>query len=194
MSSKATPAKPSMIIVAGPSGAGKSSFLDKITREIDLLVDIITYTTRPMRAGESEGVPYHFVTDEKFLALIAEDFFVEHANVHGKRYGTPKHQIEDARKTGKVAIMDIDVQGAQTFKAKYPDAFAVFIHPPSIDELRRRVIKRDGQVPKDLEVRMQNAEKEMAVAKTFDAELTNNDFDKSYAQFKKIIEEKLNLR
>jgi guanylate kinase len=186
--------KPSMIIVVGPSGVGKSSFVDRITQEMSILVDTVTYTTRQMRAGESEGIPYHFVTEEKFVALIGEGFFVEHAEVHGKRYGTPKHQIEDARKAGKVAIMDVDVQGAKTFKSKYPDAFAIFIHPPSIDELRRRVIKRDGKVPKDLEVRMQNAEKEVALAKTFDAELTNNDFNQSYSQFKKIIEEKLNLR
>lgn len=191
--SQAAAKKPSMIIVVGPSGVGKSSFVDKITQEMPILVDTVTYTTRQMRAGEREGFPYHFVTDEKFIQLIEEGFFVEHALVHGKRYGTPLHQIEDAIKAGKVVIMDVDVQGAKTFKSKYPDAFAIFIHPPSIDELRRRVVKRDGKVPQDLEIRMQNAEKEMALAKTFDAELTNDDFDRSYSQFKKIIEEKLNL-
>ncbi len=182
-----------MIIVVGPSGVGKSSFVDKITKEMDVLFDTVTYTTRAMRKGESEGVPYHFVAEDKFKELLAEDFFIEHAIVHGRMYGTPKHQIDDAIAAGRVVIMDVDVQGAQTFKEKYPTAYAIFIHPPSIDELRRRVIKRDGKALPDLETRMENAQKEIKVAHQFDAELTNDDFDKSYSTFKKIIVEKLKL-
>lgn len=184
----------SMIIVVGPSGVGKSSFVDRITKEMPILFDTVTYTTRGMRKGESEGHPYHFVDEAKFLSLIKEGFFVEHANVHGRMYGTPKHQIDDAIAAGRVVIMDVDIQGAKTFKEYYPSAFTVFIHPPSIDELRRRVISRDGKVCDDLEVRMENARKEIAVSHTFDAQLTNDDFEKSYAQFKKFIEEKLNIR
>src|SRR5690606_27393950 len=122
-----------------------------------------------------------------------EDFFVEYAEVHGNLYGTPHYQIQDALKAGKVVIMDVDIQGAKTFKEKYPKAFTIFIHPPDLDELRQRVIKRDGN-PKDLEVRMENARKEIAQSSQFDAQLVNDEFEASYAQFKKIIEEKLNLR
>jgi guanylate kinase len=187
--------KPStpMIIVVGPSGVGKSSFVDLVTKEIPILFDTVTYTTRAMRAGESEGIPYHFVTEERFKNLLKEEFFIEHAIVHGRMYGTPKHQIDDAIASGRVVIMDVDVQGAKTFKEKYPAAYAIFIHPPSIDELRRRVIKRDGKALPDLETRMQNAQKEIKVAHEFDIELTNEDFEKSYTAFKKIIVEKLNL-
>ncbi|MEK6553803.1 MAG: guanylate kinase [Bdellovibrionota bacterium] len=182
-----------MIIVVGPSGVGKSSFVDKITKELSILFDTVTYTTRAMRKGESEGIPYHFVTEERFRELLKQSFFIEHAEVHGRLYGTPKHQIDDAIASGRVVIMDVDVQGAQTFKEKYPNAFAIFIHPPSIDELRRRVVKRDGKALPDLETRMANAQKEIKVAHQFDAELTNDDFERSYATFKKIIVEKLNL-
>lgn len=183
-----------MIIIAAPSGAGKSSFVDKITREIPRLRDTVTYTTRAIRAGESEGNPYHYVSREKFEDLRDKGFFVEWAVVHNNLYGTPYHQLEEAWAKDEVIIMDVDVQGADTFKKKFPDAATIFILPPSIDELRRRVVKRDQKVPADLEVRMKNAEIEVQRAKDFDFQLVNDDFDKSYQQFKKIVEDLLARR
>lgn len=181
--------KQPMIIVAGPSGAGKSSFLERAIKDYDQLVDTVTYTTRRMRAGESEGHPYHFVSEAKFRELIDQGFFIEWAHVHDRMYGTPMHQLTDAWREGKVVIMDVDVQGAKTFKSKYPQALSVFILPPSIDALRQRVMKRDGKVPADLELRMQNAQKEMAQASQFDRQVTNDQFEQAYSEFKKMIEE-----
>lgn len=186
--------KTRLIIIAAPSGAGKSSFVDRITKEFPRLRDTVTYTTRAMRAGESEGNPYHFVSREKFQELIDKNFFVEWAIVHTNLYGTPYHQLEEAWARDEVVIMDIDVQGADTFKAKFPDAMSIFILPPSIDELRRRVVKRDGRVPDDLEIRMKNAEKEISRAGDFDFRVVNDDFGKSYQEFKKIIEDLLACR
>jgi guanylate kinase len=183
--------KTRMIIVAAPSGAGKSSFVEKICGEDNRLEDTVTYTTRGMRAGESQGKPYHFVTMGEFEALIEKNFFVEYARVHTNFYGTPLEQIEKAFEKGKCVIMDVDVQGASTFKKKYPDAKTVFILPPSIDELRRRIIRRDAKVPADLEVRMENAGKEIQHAGEFDYQIVNDEFDLSYARFKKIVEELL---
>jgi guanylate kinase len=183
-----------MIIIAAPSGAGKSSFVERITREVPRLRDTVTYTTRAIRAGESEGNPYHFVSQDKFLELRDQGFFVEWAVVHENLYGTPYYQLDDAWAKDEVIIMDIDVQGADTFKRKFPDSASIFILPPSIDELRRRVTKRDGRVPTDLEIRMKNAEREIARAAEFDFQLINDDFDKSYQEFKKIIEELLSRR
>jgi len=181
-----------MIIIAAPSGAGKSSFVDRITRENPILKDTVTYTTRAMRAQESEGQPYHFVSRERFETLISEGFFVEWANVHGNLYGTPLYQIHEAWKNGQVIIMDVDVQGAATFKEKFPnESVSIFVMPPSIEELRRRVIKRDGRVPTDLEVRMKNAEAEIGRAQEFDYQVVNDDFERSYQAFKKIVEELL---
>ncbi|MFN7453321.1 MAG: guanylate kinase [Pseudobdellovibrionaceae bacterium] len=181
--------KTKMIIVAAPSGAGKSSFVEKICQENSRLEDTITYTTRSMRAGESQKKPYYFISKEEFQRLVEKAFFVEWAVVHNNLYGTPLEQLENAWAKGKTIIMDVDVQGAETFKRKYPDAVSVFILPPSIDELRRRIVKRDGKTPADLEVRMQNAEKELALAHLFDYRIVNDEFDKSFQQFKKIVEE-----
>lgn len=180
-----------MIIVAAPSGAGKSSFVERACREDKRLEDTVTYTTRAPRKGESEGHPYHFISHEDFERKIKENFFVEWAQVHTNLYGTPYYQLEEAWLKGKCVIMDVDVQGAETFKAKYPDAVSVFILPPSIDELRRRIAKRDGGVPADIEIRMANAEKELEQAPRFDYRIVNDHFEHSYAEFKKIIEELL---
>src|SRR3954465_7875755 len=107
-----------MVIIAAPSGAGKSSFVSRITREYPVLCDTVTYTTRSMRAGESEGDPYHFVSHDRFRQLMSDNFFVEYANVHGNMYGTPMHQLADAWSKNRTVIMDVDVQGAETFKRK----------------------------------------------------------------------------
>ncbi|MFP5519195.1 MAG: guanylate kinase [Bdellovibrionia bacterium] len=183
--------KTRLIIVAAPSGAGKSSFVERICREDSRLVDNITYTTRSMRKGESEGNPYHYISLEEFEKKVDQGFFVEWARVHTNFYGTSFESLEKAWAQNKTVIMDIDVQGTATFRAQFPDAKTIFILPPSIDELRRRVIKRDGGVPVDLEVRMSNAEKEMLEAPKFDFQVVNEDFEVSFAEFKKIIEKLL---
>jgi guanylate kinase len=141
-----------------------------------------------MRHHEKPGKPYYFISKEDFEKKRALNFFVEWAQVHTNLYGTSYEELEGAWKLGKVAIMDIDIQGMKTFKSKFPDARTVFILPPSIEELKRRVILRDGVPPVDLDVRMQNAEKEMAIAHEFDVQIVNDDFERSFAEFKKIIE------
>lgn len=178
-----------MIILVGPSGVGKSSFLTRALQDYPELRDTVTYTTRPMRLGESEGHPYHFVSKERFEELIQQDFFVEWAQVHGNLYGTPHDQIKDTWQMGQAVIMDVDTQGAKTFKAKYPQALTVFILPPSIDALRKRVAIRDGGQTVNLELRMRNAEREIAEAKDFDYQLTNGNFEEAYAELKKMIDE-----
>lgn len=183
--------KTRMIIVAAPSGAGKSSFVERAIKEYDLLVDIVTFTTRSIRKGEREGLQYNFINHDEFQKKIAENFFVEWAKVHTNFYGTSYESLEKTWKVGKCAIMDIDIQGVQTFKTKYPDAKTIFILPPSIDELRRRIEKRDGGMPADIEVRMANAEKELREASKFDYQIVNDNFEQSYAEFKKIIEKLL---
>lgn len=178
-----------MIILAAPSGAGKSSFVERICKEDPRLVDTITYTTREIRKGESQGHPYYFVSKQEFEEKIETNFFIEWANVHTNLYGTPHYQIEEAWKQEKCVIMDVDVQGAKTFRDKFPDAKSIFILPPSIDELRRRITKRDGKVPHDIEVRMANADREMKESSTFDEQIVNDNFEKSYAIFKKFVDD-----
>lgn len=180
--------KTNLIILAAPSGAGKSSFIEKICSDYKVLFDTITYTTRAMRKGESQGAPYFFVHEDEFLLKKEEGFFVEWARVHNHLYGTSRVQIEDAWKDGRCVIMDVDVQGAKTFKELFPQSKSIFILPPSIEELRKRIVKRDGRIPADIEVRMDNAKKEMAEAPNYDYRIVNDHFESSYAEFKKIIE------
>lgn len=183
--------KTRMIIVAAPSGAGKSSFVEKLTRENPRLKDIITFTTRSMRKGESPGNPYNYIDADDFQQKVQTGFFVEWAKVHTNYYGTSFESLESAWAEGRTAIMDIDIQGVATFKSKYPDAKTIFILPPSIEELRRRIERRDGGIPADIEVRMANAEKEIQEASKFDFQIVNDQFDQSFAEFKKIVEELL---
>lgn len=182
-----------IIIVIGPSGSGKSSFVKKAIDDMDVLEDIITYTTRPMRSGESEANPYHFISKEEFKYKIEQGFFVEWAQVHGNLYGSSNEQFIAAWQRKKAIIMDVDVQGAKTIKAKYPQAFTVFIKPPNLETLRERLALRDGN-SSDLDLRMQNAEKEMQMADQFDAQLINDQFTTSYQHFKKLIEDFLNTK
>lgn len=182
--------KKPMVIIVGPSGVGKSTFVNRLISEIDLFVDIVTFTTRALREGESEGSPYHFVSMEKFETLKQQNFFVEWAQVHGRCYGTPRDQLEKAWQQGRAVVLDVDVQGAQQIKSQYPQALTLFILPPSIDSLRYRIAKREGTTV-DVDLRMKNAEYEISLASTFDFQVVNDDFEGSYREFKKIIEDYL---
>lgn len=177
-----------MILIAAPSGAGKNSFMERALRDFPRLKDVITYTTREMRFGEIQGDPYHFLTREDFERKIQEGFFVEWSPVHDSLYGTSRQSLEEAWAEGRVAIMDIDVQGVEKFTKIYPDAISIFILPPSIEELKRRILARDKVAPANLGIRLANAEKEIRMAHLYDYQVVNDDFEKSYRVFQKILE------
>ncbi|MEQ1878835.1 MAG: guanylate kinase [Bdellovibrionia bacterium] len=177
-----------LIVVSAPSGAGKSSFCKKAIQDFKELTYSISYTTRPPREGEVEGDPYHFVDRKKFLELKDQGFFIETAEVFATLYGTPKNEVERAKKMGKFLIMDIDVQGADSFRAVYPEAMYIFILPPSVDELRRRLMARDKGKTHNLEIRLKKATDEMGQSHKFNHQIMNDDFNHAYAEFKKIIE------
>jgi guanylate kinase len=183
------PAK--LLLIIGPTAVGKSSLLERALTDYPQLVDIITYTTRPMRAGESEGNPYHFITEDRFKKLIAEKFFIEWATVHGRLYGTPRDQVHLAHETGRVGIMDIDVQGAKTMLREFPQAVTIFLKPPSMDALRQRFIKRGVTSEADLRKRLESAQNELAQADHFQHVIINDDFDSAYAEIRKVIEKLL---
>ncbi len=179
------------LLIIGPTAVGKSSLLGRALLEFPQLVDIITYTTRAPRSGEKEGDPYHFVSEQRFRELLAEDFFLEHAFVHGLLYGTPRDQLDRAHHEGKIAIMDIDVQGAKKMREFFPDAATVFLLPPTMEALRQRFIKRGVTQPGDLEKRLESAQKEMAQSQDFDQTIVNADFDQAYSELRKVIEKLL---
>lgn len=180
---------PKLLIIIGPTAVGKSTMIERAIVDFSpRLIDLITYTTRAPRAGESEGNPYHFVTEEKFKQLIEQKHFVEWAFVHGKMYGTPRGQILEAAKTGNVVVMDVDVQGAKAMLKEFPGAMTVFILPPSIDSLRQRFVKRGVTNQADLDKRLESARNELAQAGDFQHQIVNEDLDHAYGEIRKIIE------
>lgn len=177
-----------LIVVAAPSGAGKTSFVERICREDRRLCDVITCTTRAMRHGESQGHPYFFLSHKEFQSQIAAGAFVEWAHVHTQLYGTRSTELNKIWDEGLTGIMDVDVQGVRTLRARFPQSKSIFILPPSIEELRQRIIKRDGKPPVDLEVRLSNARKELEEAPLFNAQVLNDEFEASYGRFRKIVD------
>ena len=177
-----------ILLIIGPTAVGKSSLLGRALKDFPVLIDIITYTTRAPRAGETEGDPYHFVSEEQFKTLIEKKFFVEWAIVHGKMYGTPRNQFERATAEGRVMVIDVDVQGAKTILREFPQAVTIFLKPPSMEALRQRFIKRGVTSEADLEKRLESAKVELAQAGDFQHLVVNDDFDRAYEEIRKIIE------
>ena len=129
-----------LILIAAPSGGGKNSFMVRALEDFPQLVDVITYTTREMRFGEQQGNPYHFISQEDFQEKVQQNFFVEWAQVHDAQYGTSHQSLKEAWGRGQIAIMDIDVQGVRKLSKVYGDAVSFFILPPSIEELKKRIL------------------------------------------------------
>lgn len=177
-----------MFILSSPSGAGKTTIsrmlLDRDT-EISLSVSA---TTRPMRPGEVDGVHYHFVTQAEFDRMVEADEFYEWATVFGNSYGTPKAQIRAGLKAGRDYLFDIDWQGTQQLYQKdQQDVVRVFILPPSIDELRRRLIGRGTDSPEVIAARMERARAEISHWDGYDYVVINDDVEACYTQVCEIL-------
>src|SRR5579884_2656444 len=152
-----------LVVISSPSGAGKTTLCQRLLKEFqDTLVFSVSYTTRKMRAGERDGVDYHFVDDAAFDAMVAEDQFAEWAEVHGKRYGTSVSFVDEALSGGKDVLFDIDYQGGRQLRAKFEsDALLVFILPPSLAELEKRLRRRATDEEDVIRRRLQKAHEEI---------------------------------
>ena len=183
MSNNRTPRRGVLLIVSSPSGAGKTSLCRRLMADHSDLVLSISATTRDIRPGEVADRDYRFVSDEEFDRMIAQDEFMEWADVHGNRYGSPKAPIYEALKAGSDVLFDIDWQGAREIARKAPeDAVRVFILPPSLAELKRRLVTRSQDADEVIERRVGNAKDEIEHAGDFDYIFVNDDFDRSYAE------------
>jgi guanylate kinase len=176
-----------LIVVVGPSGAGKSSLVQRALKKIDRLKFSISYTTRNPRSGEQNGVDYHFVSREEFLALRDRDEFLEHAEVHGYLYATSRSQIVEATKSGIDIILDVDVQGAEQIRRRMPEAITIFILPPSREAVEERLRARNLNSPEDLERRVANAASEVQMYRHFKYVVVNDDLDRATAALVAII-------
>jgi guanylate kinase len=183
-----------LFVFTGPSGAGKSTICRALVKEVSGISFSVSHTTRPPRPDEADGRDYYFVSDEDFASLLEEGRFVEHATVHGYRYGTSRDQLDEKADRGDV-ILDVDVQGASQLRKRYPAAASVFILPPSLDELRNRLLARGYNDQKDIERRVSQAGAEIRSAVDFDYFVVNVRLEDAVAAAKCIIEaERHNLR
>ncbi len=175
-----------LFILSAPSGTGKSTLAGKLLQQVDGIRRIVTVTTREPRPGEEPGVDYIFMSKEEFEEGIEKGLFLEYANVYGNYYGTPRDQVERNLEEGYDSLLVIDVQGAFKVKKMYPDAVSIFLLPPSMDELRRRMIGR-GYRDRNAEERLKTAKGEIPCAKSFDYIIINDFVDKATQQLKSII-------
>jgi len=176
-----------LFVVAAPSGAGKSSLV-KALMELDAQVQpSVSHTTRAPRGQERHGREYFFVSDAEFDAMVQADAFVEWANVHNHRYGTSKKAIEERMTQGADVILEIDYQGALQIKSIFSNAVTLFILPPSWEELRSRLERRGEDSTEVIEVRLENAAREMAHVDRFDFVIINESFDRALFDIKSIV-------
>lgn len=173
--------------MAAPSGAGKSSLV-KALLELDSHVQpSVSHTTRAPRGQEKHGREYFFVSEQEFDAMVKADAFVEWANVHNHRYGTSKKAIEERMIQGADVILEIDFQGAIQIKRVFANAISIFILPPSWEELRSRLERRGEDSPEVIELRLKNAELEVAQVREFDFVIINELFDRALFDLKAIV-------
>ncbi|MCL4671859.1 MAG: guanylate kinase [Sphingomonadaceae bacterium] len=177
-----------MFILSSPSGAGKTTISRMLLGADDEINLSVSATTRPRREGEIDGIDYHFVTPDKFAAMVEADDFYEWAEVFGNRYGTPKGYIRKGLKEGRDFLFDIDWQGTQQLKQKDDqDVVTVFILPPSLDELRRRLESRATDSEDVIDRRMDRARAEISHWAEYDYVVINDDVDACFVKVREIL-------
>ena len=174
------------IIVSSPSGAGKTTIVDAVLKRDKTVARVVTATTRVPRTGEKDGVDYHFWTIKQFEQAIKKGQMLEWAQVHTHYYGIPKKSVEGLLKKGICPILVIDVQGARTMLKEYPDAVTVFIVPPSLKELKKRILGRNDNT-QDIELRLETAKKEMLELDHYNYALLNDELSEAVDKMAGIV-------
>lgn len=176
-----------ILIISAPSGAGKTTLCRRLLERFPEMKESISYTTRSPRPGEIDGVDYFFVSRDIFMSMVAEDAFAEWAEVHGNLYGTALATVEDARKSGIDLVLDIDCQGARKLKEQIERCVYVFIIPPSMDELRRRLNNRSSDAPQVIEQRIERAVHEIKEARWYDYIVINDNLERAFVELESIV-------
>ncbi len=176
-----------LFVLSAPSGAGKSTLIDRSCRELPKIWHSISATTRPRREYEQDGVHYFFLEKTRFDEMIAGNEFLEWARVFEEYYGTPVEAVDTRLAGGDDVIMDLDVQGALQVKRRRKEASLIFVMPPSLDELARRLESRATEADEDVQFRLSKAREEMAQSHQYDHVIVNDDLDAAFCELKKII-------
>ncbi len=176
-----------MIVLSGPSGAGKGTLKNEYMKRHNNAVFSVSMTTRPPRPGEIEGTDYYFTNQAAFQSILANDGFLEWAQVHGEYYGTPKQFALNTLAENKDIVLDIDVQGALQVKKSYPQALMIFIIPPSVEILEQRLRKRGTETEEKIQRRLSNAKKELSLMNQYDYVVINTTIEEAYQRLNAII-------
>lgn len=176
-----------LLIISGPSGTGKGTLIKKLMDSDPSIRFSCSVTTRAPRLGEIEGVHYHFIDNAQYDQLLAQDAFLEHATVHGHRYGTLKQQVSDMLAGGMNVLLDIDPQGAISVMSKAKDYVSVFILPPSLSALRVRLYTRNTDDPVEVERRLGNARGEVKNVDRYQYAVVNDDLELAFVQLQSIV-------
>lgn len=177
-----------LIVLSAPSGAGKTSIAKVLLQRFPLMTFSVSATTRPMRPGEVHARDYFFLTKEDFRLRIDRGELVEWEEIYTNYYGTLKSEVDRALANGQVMLFDVDVKGALSIKAKYPkDAVLIFVAPPSVDELRARLVNRKTEDAATVERRMARVPMEMELASKFDHTVVNDDLQRACDEATEIV-------
>lgn len=174
------------MVLSGPSGVGKTTISERLRAEFPLFSYSVSATTRAPRTGEQQGRDYFFLSREEFEKGIREGAYAEHAEVFGNLYGTPKKVLLDAMAKGRVPLLDVDVQGAESLRSNRFGGVYIFVLPPSIEDLRKRLDRR-GTRRTELDRRVAEAEKEMLSASRYDYRVVNDDLERAYREIREIL-------
>jgi len=175
------------VVLVAPSGAGKTTLAHRLVAASDRFVFSISATTRAPRGGEQDGVDYYFVSDDNFEAMIDAGELAEWATVHGRLYGTPRAALEAAALRGEHVVLDIDVQGARQIRDSVPDARLIFVLPPSVAVLMKRLTGRGTEGAGEVERRLRSALDELQAASEFEHRVVNDDLDRCLEQIEEIV-------
>ena len=176
-----------LVVVSSPSGAGKTTLCHRLLREFPQLIFSVSYTTRPERGGEQAGVDYHFVDEPTFQRMVDEGEFAESAEVHGNRYGTTVSAVRQALEGGRDVLFDVDYQGGRQIKARFQrEAVLVFVLPPSLEELERRLRRRATDAPDVIERRLRKAHDELKQYAVYDYLIVNDDLERAYDRLRAV--------
>ncbi len=176
-----------LFVLSGPSGVGKGTIVSEILKEDPDLRLSVSATTRSPRKGETHGVSYYFMTDGEFRAEIEKGGFLEYADVHGHFYGTPKAPVLAELARGRDVLLEIDVQGAMQVKKSYPDGIFIFILPPSLAELRKRIENRGTESREDIELRLGKAVAEMSYLRHYEYFVVNEDLNQAVEDVRAVM-------
>ena len=176
-----------LIIVSGPSCVGKGTICAELRARNPQIRESISMTTRARRNGETEGVDYFYVSEERFNEMAAHGEMLEHAYVHGNQYGTPLAYVVEQLEQGYDVLLEIDVQGSIQAMKAYPDAVTIFILPPNRAELRNRLIKRATETPEAISLRLRNAELELFMTKEYQYCVVNDEVDRAVSKVEAIL-------